>query len=292
MNTILVPLDGSELSREALPYARALATHAGARLHLLHAIADAPRDEVRQQAEAHLQREADTLREQGVEVSSEVVFQSPPVAIVETGKAQQVDMIVMATHGYGGVRRWALGSITDEVVHTTSIPVCVIRCGRGEHAPATPRFARLLVPLDGSELSRKALPVAADLAVLTPDSEVRLLRAISPPREFYEGLQPIPIPADVYDSAVQHEQEQAEADLYAAAETLRASNAGISVDTLVVGGRPEEAIIDEATSMQADAIVMATHGYGGLERLLIGSVADKVLHATTTPLVLIHARAG
>lgn len=288
MNTLLVPLDGSDFSRQVLPYIRTLGKTLSARVHLLRAIANAPHHHIREQAEAYLQDEAAPLRQEGIEVSIEVAFQTPAAAIVGKAREQQATLIVMATHGYSGLRRWALGSVTDEVVHTTTIPTFIIRSQElSESQPTLPPLQRILVPLDGSELSKKALPIATLLASHTRGS-IHLLRSVIPVVDFYEGLQPVPIPAEVYQENMHEEEKLASDSLQEVAGWLHPEN--YTVDTVVVEGRPADAIIEQASQLQSDVIVMATHGYGGLERWLIGSVADKVLHATTKPLILVHAR--
>lgn len=286
--SIIVPLDGSELSGEVLPYVQTLAPLLNVPVHLLRAIPDAPSDEMRQPAEAYLAQQAQALQQAGLEVSTEVVFQSPPLAIVETATQKEATLIAMATHGYSGLRRWAVGSVTDEVVHTTTtVPVFVVRSSGEEGGPPPFHIKRILLPLDGSELAQKSLPCATLLAKQT-QAEILLVRAIFPLREFYEGLQPVPIPQAQYEATLQQEEALALEHLQGVAESLHEQ--GILVNTVVQEGRAAEVLIDVAEQRDVDLIVMSTHGYGGLDRLLVGSVADKVLHATTTPLVLVHAK--
>lgn len=288
MQTIIVPLDGSDLSRQILPSVRLLATLTSARILLLRAIADAPSDEMRQQVEPSLQREAQFLREGGFDVDVEIAFQSPPVAIVERAKETHAALIAMATHGYSGLRRWALGSVTDEVVHTTTTPVFVVRCDN-ESPDESPHFKQILVTLDGSDLSEKSLPIATMLAKQAHAS-VLLMRSVMPIDVFYDGLQPVQIPPSVVQESVEEAQQQAQGYLNRIAERLR--NDGVIVETHVAIGRAEDAIVEDAMQQHIDLIIMVTHGYGELERWLIGSVADKVLHATRTPLLLVHAKEG
>ncbi len=288
MNTLLIPLDGSDLSREVLPYARTLANALSAHVHMIRAIADAPADDVHERMQAALENEAQALRDTGLQVSTEVVFQSPAVAIVQKAQEKQATLIAMATHGYSGLRRWALGSVADEVVHTTTTPVFLVRCeGETHDSTHTPQIRRILVPLDGSDLSKKSLPIATMLAEKT-QATIDLLQAVLPLQMFYDDLQPVPIPQVQVEQELSKEQELAEEHLKQVAETL--GRDGISAETHVTMGKAEDVIIEESEQQQSDIIVMATHGYGGIERWLLGSVADKVLHATTTPLIMVQAR--
>lgn len=286
MQTIIVPLDGSDLSRHILPSVRLLASLTSARILLIRAIADAPSDEMRQQVEPTLQREAQILRDAGFTVDIEIAFQSPPVAIVERAKETHAALIAMATHGYSGLRRWALGSVTDEVVHTTTTPVFVVRC-QDETPDETPHIKQILVPLDGSDLAEKALPIATMLATQAHAS-VLLMRSVVPIDVFYDGLQPVQIPPSVVQESTEEAQQQAQGYLNRIAERLRTD--GVIVETHVAIGRAEDAIVEDAMQQHIDLVIMATHGYGEIERWLIGSVADKVLHATRTPLLLVHAK--
>jgi nucleotide-binding universal stress UspA family protein len=204
--------------------------------------------------------------------------------IVEAALGQHVSMIVMATHGYSGFKRWALGSVTDKVVHATATPVFIVR------AEATARdrpLRRIMIPLDGSALARQALPLATALAK-TSGAELLLMHAIAATIEAYSGFpsrgRPIPQLAEVLKAL----RDQATNELGAQADELRAQ--GVRASTQVVQGHAAEVLVDEAARRGVDLIVMATHGYSGLRRWALGSVADKVLHATTTPLLLVRAQ--
>jgi len=156
MKTILVPLDGSALAEQALPYVRTLAPLLGARVQLLNVIVVNPHDglmaegiaaaygvidplatqrerEYRsltmliQHAEGYLDSHASLLRGHGIDVEIEVRCGPAADVIVEAAEGLGISMIAMATHGYSGLRRWALGSVTDKVVHATAVPVFVVR---------------------------------------------------------------------------------------------------------------------------------------------------------------------
>src|SRR5262245_31002742 len=195
MNTILVPLDGSTLAERVLPHVRALASMLGARVCLLEvvgagdydndltetligaygivesleALQERKRDEwevMRKHAEGYFATQAVYLREAGLVVETEVNAGSPARIIVEVAREQHATLIAMATHGYGGIKRWTLGSVTDQVVHTATTPVFVVQ-GAEPERQAAPAIKPILVPLDGSAFARQALPLAAELAAST-----------------------------------------------------------------------------------------------------------------------------
>ncbi len=241
-------------------------------------------------AVTYLEVQAQPFRHAGFDVTTEVCIGLPAEQITAVAVRESATLMVMATHGYSGLRRWALGSVTDKVIQTTPTPVFVVR-GTETELPEPVSLKRVMVPLDGSELSRQALPCALELATCAR-AELLLLRAMGPYlQEFYEvgGIsgQEMPLYNEVQWAG---QRRQATGDLDMMAGKLRHYN--LSITTQVVDGYPAEVIVDEAARHHVDAIVMATHGYGGLQRWALGSVADKVLHATTIPLVFIHAHEG
>lgn len=315
MKTILVPLDGSELAAQVLPYVRTLAANLSANICLLNVVADVPhkpfRDQhhmmlwstseellrestadegifavLRQRAISYLDQFARVLRQDGFDVETEVLFEQAAEGIVKVAEERHVDLIAMVTHGYSGLRRWALGSTTDKVVSMASAPVFVVRGSEHPVLAEPPVFKRILVPLDGSDFSRQSLPVAAELATHM-QANVHVLHAMLSVEE-YPALVRASVTGPQFADAMNRTQEWAQEHLAAAAAALQ--HTGCTVTTHVAKGYPAEMIIEEATRQQSDVIVMATHGYSGLKRWTLGSIADKVLHATSTPLVLVHAR--
>jgi nucleotide-binding universal stress UspA family protein len=315
MNTIIVPLDGSPLANQIVPYVRTLARHYDATICLLFAVSEVQRrqffaehpdviwntdeapleglehepdermfDALREHAVQHLDPIAEDLRAAGLEVETEVTFGWPATCIVEFAARRDAALIAMVTHGYSGMRRWALGSVTDKVVHASRVPVFVVRGSEHPVADAPLALRRILVPLDGSDFSRQAFPVATDLATRT-GAALHLVQAAAPGHEYPALVRSI-LPGNKQESPTQQAVEWAEQQISAAADELRQS--GYTVSAHASGGYPAEVIIEEANAQQCDLIVMATHGYSGIQRWSLGSVADKVLHATTTPLLLVH----
>jgi nucleotide-binding universal stress UspA family protein len=309
MKTILVPLDGSALAERVLPYARLLARTIDARLHLLRVVTEAQHEQVpldnptiraeaglppdadqydsvpawealRQFAENGLAEHAAQLRAAGMHVTYEVRVGAPAATIVAVAAERHARMIAMATHGYSGLTRWALGSVADAVLHTTSVPVLLVRGNAPlpKHAPA---LKRIVVPLNGSELARQALPPAIELADFAR-AEVVVVQAIVPSiEEYLSAASPVAELRDNLRAQALHEYELHVGGDHPAAVT-----------SAVLVGHAAQAIAEEVDWRRADLIVMATHGYSGLRRLVHGSVADQLLHATTTPLLLVRGHMG
>lgn len=318
MSTILVPLDGSELAAQVLPWVRALASSLSARVQVLHVVSETqrkqfvaqhpdlfttdsasgpvehidkhgPPDErvmglLREYAEAHLAPMLEPLREAELEVAINVVYGAPAERILEAAR-QQVVLIAMVTHGYTGVRRWALGSVTDKVVHAARVPVFVLRGQKEAPHARHVQIQHILVPLDGSTFSRQALPVASKLA-LDAGADIHLVHVV-PPLAEQPTLIRTTLPTDLLAQSQEATRAWSQEQLEEVSKTLREQGLRVSL-SVPVGYVPDE-IIETAEQQHSNLIVMATHGYSGVKRWSLGSVADKLLHIVNTPLLLVRA---
>ena len=292
-NTILVPLDGSELAEKALPFAAAIARAGHKQLLLLHAapayaLTETPPsdDEVLVQIDAIVDR----LRAQGVEVGSHVsrvyYWEEAARAIRETARERDAELIVMSTHGRGGMGRWLWGSISDTVMRETQVPVLLVPAAC-DHEWAADRPLRILVPLDGSPLAEQVLaPTTAVADAL--GAELHLLRAVLPIEYVYAGMYGGVAPYYVYD--LDAELNDAKQYLEGIAERLRSDGRSVTVHTAT--GTPVQAIADVVQKLGIDMAAMATHGRGGVARLLLGSVATGVVERATVPLLLMRPTAA
>jgi nucleotide-binding universal stress UspA family protein len=314
MKTILVPLDGSAVAEQVLPHVRRLAPILAAQVRLIRVVSDeeiarvladdgalahelgsqtpigpveAQRvgDLLRQRAADYLAARAAELREAGTDVEVVMRDGSPAEQIIAVAAHDHDTLIAMATHGDSGLRRWALGSVADKVLHAATTPVFLVRA---IEPPAGVRpWKRILVPLDGSALAEQALPLAITLA-RTTQAELIVLQVVIPLAADAPGLSPFArlLPPSIAFPDVPR--EQAHQQLATTIDRFGAHEALIT--PVVVFGFPAEAIINEAVRHHVDLIVMATHGYSGLRRWTLGSVADKVLHASTVPLLLVRVQ--
>jgi nucleotide-binding universal stress UspA family protein len=217
-------------------------------------------------------------------------------AINRHAVATEVDVIVMTTHGRGPMARFWLGSVADSLIRQTSIPVLFVQPQETE-AELTQEsvFTRVLIPLDGSQLAEQILEPAMALATAMR-AEVTLLRVVEqltpasydPNSNRISGLRP----SGLTQLQEVDRQEWSRAEEYLDQLAARLRSEALSVQTRVISHlRPATAILDDASSNGADLIALATHGRGGLKRLLVGSVADKVVRGTTTP-VLVYRPTG
>ena len=318
--TILVPLDGSSFSERALPTATALARATGAGLVLvrtasasvppgahpadlqgrqiqkedLYVSADVggaglPAAQIRavEEAELYLDGIADRLAEQGLQVEAAVPYAAAAEGILTEIDVQSADLVVMCTHGRSGLGRWIFGSVAEEVLAHSPVPVLLVRpTGTPVTLSAEPGKFRLLVPLDGSAFAEAALPHAAKLAQALGGS-ILLVCAVAPPVRPYNDMMAIPTGTDEdMDRLVEEERKRAERYLASAGERLLQS--GLSVETVVCKGAPADTILQQALATSARLIIMATHGRTGLRRLLLGSVAHEVVHRSLLPVLLVR----
>jgi nucleotide-binding universal stress UspA family protein len=197
----------------------------------------------------------------------------------------------MATRGRGPLGRFWLGSVADRLVRQASIPIVLVQ--PKDVAPdlvIEPMIRRVLIPLDGSELAEQILEPALALGQAIP-AEYTLLRVVKqmtpasydPANKRVSGLRESHM-KQLQELDRQHWTE-AQEYLERAAERLRARS--LTVQTRVVAHeQPAAAILDDAQQHPVDLIALATHGRGGLKRLLLGSVADKVLRGATIPVLV------
>jgi nucleotide-binding universal stress UspA family protein len=300
---ILVPLDGSRFSEQALPYARDIARRSNAMLHLVkvHALTPLPSPyleagsylnsqfdaELRQSEAEYLERVAAAALAGGATIRCAVV-EGPVVNALEAYVQEAgITMIVMTTHGRGGLSRAWLGSVADGLVRGVNVPLLLLR-PRGDSEDAPPfGLEHILIPMDGSEFSEQVLEHAITLGRLT-NARYTLVQVVQPPvvmppAEIVAVLPPLRDVKELRAQADRYLEEQA--------ERMRAD--GLIVDTVVVTQMQSAlGILEESLECDADLIAMATHGRGGWQRVALGSVADKVLRGTSVPMLLLRPGAA
>jgi nucleotide-binding universal stress UspA family protein len=302
--SILVPLDGSPLSERALPLARDLARRTGAALHLAHVhiihtaplytaglpLADTGADERACESErAYLKALAEQLRiETDIPVETVLldgaITDSVADLIAAHAREQRIDLAVMTTHGRGGLARFWLGSVADELVRRLTMPVLLLRpddAAATANALKLPR--RILVPLDGSANAEAVLPYALALGQAA-QAEYTLLRVVEP--VMVARPAPVaPVVREYDDDLIDKLRIDAQIYLEQIAARLAAQAPAARIE-VVVAPQAATAILEEAQQDRIDVIAMATHGRRGLARVLLGSVADKVLRGAMSPVML------
>ena len=287
---IMVPTDGSGFDREAIRVALRMAERSKAKVRLVRVLASdsffgttPEANWTPMSAELGRSERSSALSELyglAAECRSEfkaditVDLHGGPVADVLQGYARRhdVDLIVMTTHGRTGISRLSLGSVTDSLIRHTTIPVLVVKPSTSYLSSQVGQaFKRIVVPLDGSRLAEEVLPRVVTLATLE-EAEISLLQVLIPQSYSQKEISDPNLPWWDKDVSL------AQAYLYRIASRLRRNGLIVTTD-IVIGENVADAIGDFASREKADVIAIATHGRGGLARLLRGSVADAIMHS-------------
>jgi nucleotide-binding universal stress UspA family protein len=292
---VAIALDGSDFAERALPSAAAISRLLDATLILISILpargalrvlpkgrsSGNPMEAGQAEMESYLSGLAGSYQQQGVRVEYYVaagpVAQSIDVLTRELG----ADLLVMSTHGRSGVSRFMLGSNASALLQLLRLPVMLLR-PQALAAGERPTLRRVLVTLDGSSFAEQALPWAR-LTAQVSGAELILLTVPEIPEPSMYGAM-----GDAIDELRQQADDNARRYLERTAALLRAE--GLPVRALVEGSRPATAILDVAEREGVDLIMLATHGRGGVDRLFLGSVADRVVHHSRQPVMLLPAR--
>jgi nucleotide-binding universal stress UspA family protein len=310
---MLVPLDGSELSEAVFPYAKELAGRLGMDVILLHVHSPEESGTIPLHR-AYIEHKAVLVKRESQEVQDKVGGRAggreikvwgelavgyPAEEILRFAAEKDTDLILMATHGRSGIKRWVMGSVADKVLRASRVPVWLVRAGIPEGIVYDKWPKRtILVPLDGSELAEAVLPHVEALAKQQSAElvEVVLLRVCEaggasgyyPPSARFEtptGAVHV-MPRDFARATAAKQKMLAKQYLTGIAKQLR--DAGLKVRTEVCVGDPAGEIIAYTSSSPFNLIVMATHARSGLSRWAYGSVATKVLQGVSSPMFLVR----
>ena len=295
---LLVPLDGSKLAEASLPAAVMLSQALGSTVTLLHIIEKDVSPEIH--GDRHL-----TNNDEACKYLDEVAQRFfPPNVQVETHvHTEQVsditrsivdhtgefapDLIVMCTHGEGGLKEIMMGSIAQQVIGRGKTPILLVKAGEEGAVPFT-SFKKILVPLDGKAEHEQCLPVAAGLAQLF-SANLALLTVVHtlgtlPGERAATGWMLPGATRAILDL----DEQTAEEYLEKQAAERRAN--GLKVSTSVRRGDPAQQILAVAQAQGTDLIVLGTHGKGGMKAFWAGSVAPKVVVEAKSPLLLVPVK--
>jgi nucleotide-binding universal stress UspA family protein len=193
----------------------------------------------------------------------------------------------MTTHGRGGWRRAWLGSVADALVRSLEIPLILIRPSEKTTVAQPTNFDQVVVPLDGSPLAEAVLGPVTALARAC-DSEVTLVQVVrliplaSDP--------PLPFPTGYAEKETQIQRDVAQDYLQDIASRIRESGVK-ATGQAVIGDGVANTLLDFLHGGRAALVAIATHGRGGVRRLVLGSVADKLIRAAEVPVMVVRPRA-
>ncbi len=301
LKQILVPLDGSARAEQALPIAARLARVTSGTVSLVQAVWPPSEfmtsvgeivlpdilDENVQAAKAYLEDAAKTSSLEGIRTATQVVIGHPAQAIIGAANADNIDLIVICSHGYTGQMRWSMGSIAEKVARHAPSPVLILHEGSAL-VTESGGSVRILVPLDGSEHAEVALLPATLLAwaLSTPArGELHLTRVVSSESSrFHEEVERT---QQYLGSVVKRRKHHLPTD------------AGVLFDvpmtwSVTVDSDPASGIMQAAEKSRKgeeksyQLIVMATHGLGGPQLWAMGNTTERVLQTARQPLLIVR----
>jgi len=281
---ILVPLDGSKLAEGALPYAEGVATRLHSEVILLTVCA--PGDCFELPLKAYLEKRAGELSSLGIKTSPVVVQGNAANEILNFAEKNDINLIIISTHGHTGPSIWPLGSIANKILQKSRIPLLLIRSRELETVLSEKELLKILVPLDGSQFADGVIPYVEGLAE-EMDSEVILITV----------NEPMQIP-DVVRHTAGFDEKKYENELTARSErdvkgylskkesVLR--DKGVKVSSTSILGMPAQTILQYAEDNSVSLIALSTHGFSGITKWAYGSVASKIIQSSSKPVLLVR----
>jgi len=302
---MLVLLDGSELAEVVFPFAKELAARLNLDVTMLQVYGDIGRnfvpvhqayieraaEKIKSQIEDVQERLGIPLEEKQVEVRGELADGHYAEEILSYAENSKIDLILMASHGRSGIRRWRMGSVADKVLRAAKVPVLFIRAGTEDATPYDQWPTRtIVVPMDGSERAESVLPHVIALAkqrAIEPVM-VNLIRVCDPPiaPSYYSPeLSGVPLNWGEFMEQETTRCKQTASD-YLGNIAKQLEDQGIKAESTVLVGQAADEIINFVSKNPFSIVVMATHGRTGLSRLVFGSVTESVLQAASNPILL------
>jgi nucleotide-binding universal stress UspA family protein len=278
---ILVPLDGSELAEQAIPYVEWLARKSNSEVIFITVCFAG--DPLERAMTEYIERRAEKIQSLGMKTRAACIEGEPATAIIDFAVKSDVNLIVISTHGRTGVSHWPLGSIANKVVQRSNIPVFLVRSSRAGKTPADKELRKILVTLDGSRFSEAIIPYVERLARVM-GSEVVLLRVMEPAK--------IPRLAS-YADVEKYEKDFAaklerEARRYLEKKKTALASKGIKANSALLEGKPVETILQYAEDNSVNLIALTTHGFSGITKWAYGSVASRVIEGSSKPTLLVR----
>lgn len=315
---ILVPVGGTPVSEDILPYALVVAKALGIPITLMTVVqpddtAEEPASVSRARAEggsptfvaetvprigenlssnratvsarAELRRIADKLSEEGVETAVRVEVGDPVSEILRASDEDNYNLIAIATRGRNWFGRVLYGSVADEVIRSSTIPVFTMGPETSELTPETgPILSTTTVLLDGSKTAERAIPYAKAFAKALR-LKVKLLRIIDTGGP-YPGL----LNETTFIAVLPEISAEATSYLNEVAEALRAD--GLHVETELLAGSPREIVAEQARNSRGAIVALATRGLSGLTRVWTGSVAETAVRLSVGPVLVVPPAAS
>lgn len=301
MTKICLPTDLSKMSVKAIPIGYALSQKIGAEFHVVHCmkpLLDIPQKDQEIFNNIHSLCNERILKEiKNVNINAKLEnFQfhilegKPAESIEEFCNKNAMDLVVMSTHGYSGLKRLLMGSVTKKMLHNSTLPILAI-------SPQIPddfdfsAVKQILAPVDIYAPSNRAIESAVSLAKAL-NIPITLLHSLSEDHEWaglYADTYGLAGITRSYDTFVKEESQKASLILKDLANTLKTKHDSIQIDIAIKNGVPEDDIRESAQGGKT-VVAMQTHVDSTLDRILLGSVTERSLQGIESPILLFDAR--
>lgn len=280
---ILASLDGSELSEAVIPYSETIARLFDSEVNLVGVDAE-PHHTLDRVYSGYLNAFAKRLQYKEIKAQAVHLHGKPEVEIINFANKHDISLIIMSTRGAHSTEKGIVGGVSEKVLRVTSRPLMLIPEKMPQRDAGEFPFRKILVPLDGSELGEAALPYATALCRKMV-ARLYVLHIMMPAYRITGGM----------DYAVKLQQQLVGTLRHQATQYLNRIGAELDRENLdvkydLVSGYASATILDFTRNNAIDLIAMASHGKGGMQRFVMGSTADKVVHNSTKPVIFVRVK--
>jgi nucleotide-binding universal stress UspA family protein len=292
---ILVPLDGSRLAECVLPHAKALAQAFDAQLTLVQVVEgvsvsglsrtiDPLRWQIcKTETQAYLNEVSARIQETGLETEEHVLEGQAAESIVEFAHSQDVDLILLSSHGQSGLSRWNISSVVQKVVWQAHMPMMIVRAYRAVPDATTQlRYGRILVPLDGSQRAECVLPFANQLAC-SQSAKLLLAHVVGRPE--------VPRHTPLTQEEVELVDRLTEYNRQEVADYMKdlAARLQCDVQPRLLSSKDTAAALHELVDQEnVDLVALSAHGYTSGTKWPYGSMALNFIAYGSTPLLIVQ----
>lgn len=243
-------------------------------------------DAVRQMAFDYLSAQKAALEERSIATDIHVTSGDPATEIAKSADSLGASVIAMSTRRASSLARGILGSVTDRVLHIADRPMLIMHPREETNGGPPQGWPQcVIVPLDGSQLSETAVPMATEVARST-GARVIFMRAM--PQVTTQAASGFTTAAEAeYGLHLEKERLGDTGQRYLHRFVEEARSQGLHAEPQVYGGRAAHRIVELAAENAGSLVVMTTRGNSGLQRWVVGSVADKVVRASGQPVLVL-----
>ena len=281
--TILVAFDGSEFSKAALMESSSWIKRHGGKAILVYAVyfdeeefslAPGQREKRFELGRrACYETKGMVSSEFGIEVESLVCEGEQSDVIADIAREKKADLVTIGTHGRKGLKKLIMGSVTSEVIINSPCDVLVVKTP----CKCKGKYESILVPFDGSDFSKKALNRACQLSTID-SAEITVLYVIPRYEEMIEFFKT----SSVKENLLQEAQR-----ILSGAEEIASEN-GVHIKTKTEEGHAGDKIIETAGKLGTDLIIMGIYGWRGINKAIMGSVAERVIINASCPILTVR----